>query len=127
MKMVVITSPKNSTFFSTIKVLFLEGSYITQPHPLYLGIIHAFKCHLADFEDCNHDRLGIGPRCCIDEAGCVVYSAFNSRTVELITPTKVKNGFVKCGFLIDHASSNDDSELKLMSYERMTGTVHNLL
>jgi hypothetical protein len=37
------------------------------------------------FTDHSYDRLGIGPRCCIDEAGYVVCSAVNNRPLELIT------------------------------------------
>jgi hypothetical protein len=36
---------KNITFFSNNKDTFLPANYTTQPQPLYLGIIHAFKCH----------------------------------------------------------------------------------
>jgi hypothetical protein len=35
----------------------------------------------------------------------------------LITPTAVKNCFVKCGFSIDHVSSSDDSTVKLTEDE----------
>jgi hypothetical protein len=35
----------------------------------------------------------------------------------LITPIKIKNCFVKCCSSIDHASSNDDSALKLTEDE----------
>jgi hypothetical protein len=33
--------------------------------------------------------------------------------LRLVTPTTIKNCFVKCGFLIDHVSSNDASVVKL--------------
>jgi hypothetical protein len=36
---------KNTTFFRNNKGMFLPARYTTQPQPLYLGIIHAFKCH----------------------------------------------------------------------------------
>jgi hypothetical protein len=35
----------------------------------------------------------------------------------LTTPTTKKNCFMKCGFLIDHVSSNDDSAVKLSEDE----------
>jgi hypothetical protein len=37
--------PKNATFLSNIKVIFLPANYTAQPQPLYLGITHAFRCH----------------------------------------------------------------------------------
>jgi hypothetical protein len=51
------------------------------------------------------------------QAGCVVCSAFHSRILEIVTPTRVKNCFVNCGFSIDHVSSNDDSAMKLSEDE----------
>jgi hypothetical protein len=56
------------------------------------------------------------PRCCTNEAGYVVCSALNSRTLE-ITPNTIKNCFVKCDFSADHISSNDDSAVKLNADE----------
>jgi hypothetical protein len=38
-------------------------------------------------------------------------------TWRLITPATIKNCFVKCGFLIDDVSSNDDSAVKLTEAE----------
>jgi hypothetical protein len=35
-----------------------------------------------DFEDWGHDRSETAPRCCTDEAGCVVCNALNSRDLE---------------------------------------------
>jgi hypothetical protein len=35
----------------------------------------------------------------------------------LITPTAIKNWYVKCGFLIDLVNTNDDSALKLTEDE----------
>jgi hypothetical protein len=48
-----------------------------------------------------------------------VFSAmhFTAETWRLITPTAVKNCFVKRGFSIDHVSSSDDSAVKLSEDE----------
>jgi hypothetical protein len=35
----------------------------------------------------------------------------------LITPTTIKNCFVKCGFSVDHVSSNDGNAMKLTEDE----------
>jgi hypothetical protein len=43
-----------------------------------------------------------------------------------ITPSTIKNCFVKCGFSNDNVSNNDDSAVKL-SEERIIGTVYSLL
>jgi hypothetical protein len=42
----------------------------------------------------------------------------------LITPTAIKNCYVKCGFSTDHVSSNDDSAVKLTEDEE--GDWHSL-
>jgi hypothetical protein len=34
-----------------------------------------------------------------------------------LTPTKIKTCFLKCGFLTDHVSSNDDSAVKFTEDE----------
>jgi hypothetical protein len=47
---------------------------------------------------------------------------FMSGAWRLITPTTIKNCFMKCGSSIDHVSSNVDSAVK-----RMTDTGYNLL
>jgi hypothetical protein len=67
----------------------------------------------ADFEDCSHDRWGTTPRYCINEAGCVVCNALNSRTLGFGNTTTIKNCFLKCGFSTDHVSHSDDSAVKL--------------
>jgi hypothetical protein len=41
--------------------------------------------------------------------GCVVCSHIIAETCRLITPTTIKNCFVRYGFLIDHVSSNKAS------------------
>jgi hypothetical protein len=48
-----------------------------------------------------------------------VLSAVHLKTkpLGLITPTTIKNSFVKCGFLTDHVSSNNDSAVKLTDDE----------
>jgi hypothetical protein len=38
---------------------------------------------------------------------------FIAEAWRLVTPTIIDNCFVKCGFSIDHVSSNDDSAVKL--------------
>jgi hypothetical protein len=42
---------------------------------------------------------------------------FTAEAWRLITPTTIKNWFVKCGFPNDHVSSNDDSAVKLKEDE----------
>jgi hypothetical protein len=42
---------------------------------------------------------------------------FIAEAWRLITPTIIKNCFVKCGFSIDHVSSNDDSAVILSEDE----------
>jgi hypothetical protein len=37
--------PKNTTFFSFIKVMFFPANYTTQPQYLYLSIVHTLKYH----------------------------------------------------------------------------------
>jgi hypothetical protein len=37
----------------------------------------------ADFEDCSHDKWGTAPRCCTDEAGCVVCTAIHKRSLDI--------------------------------------------
>jgi hypothetical protein len=74
----------------------------------------------ADFEYCSHDRWETAPRWCTDEAVCVVCNALSSRNLEtdrLITPTTIKNCFVKSGFSIDHVNSNDENAVKVTEDE----------
>jgi hypothetical protein len=40
-----------------------------------------------------------------------------AETLRPVTPTTIKNCFVKCGFLIDHVSNNDASAVKLTKDE----------
>jgi hypothetical protein len=42
---------------------------------------------------------------------------FIAEVWRLITLTTIKNSFVKCGFSVDHDSSNDDSLVKLSEDE----------
>jgi hypothetical protein len=94
---------KNTTFFSNIKVLFLLANYITQPQPLSLGITHAFKCHY-------RNQLILKTAAAID-GGLIQDAAqmkldvlfamcFLVEAWRLITPTTIKNCFVKCSFSI---------------------------
>jgi hypothetical protein len=102
--------PKNTTFFSNIKVIFLPANCATQPQPLYLGVIHAFKCHY-------RKQLISKTAATIDggllqdaeqmELGVLSAVHFIAELLKLITPTSIK-----CGFLIDHVSSNNDSAVK---------------
>jgi hypothetical protein len=72
----------------------------------------------ADLEDCSHDRWGTAPRCYINEAGYVISAMqFIAEAWRMVTPTKINNCFVKCGFSNDHVSSNDDSAVKLIEDE----------
>jgi hypothetical protein len=59
-----------------------------------------------DFEDYSHDRWGTAPRCCTDEAGCVVCNALNSRTLE-IDNTYYNQELLYEVWFLDHVSSND--------------------
>jgi hypothetical protein len=107
-------------FFINIKVLFLPANYTIQPQPLYLGIIHAFRCHFrkhlilrtaatADgglLQDAAHMKL--------DALSAMHLTAEPSR---LITPPPTKNCFVKCGFSTDCVSSNYDSAMKLREHK----------
>jgi hypothetical protein len=45
----------------------------------------------------------------------------------LMTPTTIKNCFVKCGISIDHVRSNDDSAVKLTGGEEDDWHVYSLL
>jgi hypothetical protein len=42
---------------------------------------------------------------------------FTPEAWRLVTPTTIKNCFVKCGFSIDHVSSNANSAVKLSEDE----------
>jgi hypothetical protein len=42
---------------------------------------------------------------------------FIAEAWRLMTPTTIKNCFVKCGFSIDHVSSNEGSAVKLTGGE----------
>jgi hypothetical protein len=43
---------------------------------------------------------------------------FTAEALKVITPTTIKNCSVKCGFSIDHISSNDGSAVKLSDDEK---------
>jgi hypothetical protein len=73
-----------------------------------LGITQCMQA--VDSEDCSHYRQGTASKCCADESGYVTCSVVHSRTLTII----IGNCFVKCSFSVDHASSNDDSAVKLI-------------
>jgi hypothetical protein len=90
--------------------MFHPANYSTQPQPLYLGIIHAFKC--------NYRKQLISKTAATTDGGLLqdatqmklnVLSAMHFIAEPWIpkTPTTIKNCFVKCSFLIDNVSSND--------------------
>jgi hypothetical protein len=100
--------------------LYFSQLYIPASYSLDLGIIHTLKCRYRKqlilktvamidgglLQDATQMKLG-------------VLSAlhFIAETWRLITPTTINNCFVKCGFSVDHASSNDDSAVKLTEDE----------
>jgi hypothetical protein len=99
--------------------MFPPANYSTQPQPFYLGIIHAFKCH--------YRKQLISKTAATTDGGLhqdatqmklKVLSAMHFITEPwiLITPTTIKNCFVKCSFSIDNVSSND-SAVKLVEDE----------
>jgi hypothetical protein len=45
----------------------------------------------------------------------------------LITPTSIKNCFVKCCYSVDHVTNSDNSRVKPTEEDGMTGTVYSLL
>jgi hypothetical protein len=49
---------------------------------------------------------------------------FIAEAWKLITPTTIKNCFVKCGFSNDHVSSNDDNAVKLTEDEDDPHSLH---
>jgi hypothetical protein len=65
-----------------------------------------------DSEDCRHygGLLQDGTQMKLDVLSAMHFIAEASR---LVTPTAIKNGFVKSGFSNDHISSNDDSAVKV--------------
>jgi hypothetical protein len=78
----------NTIFLNNIKVVFLPVDCTSQLQPSDFGIIPTFKFHYRrniNLEDCSHNRWGTAPRCCTDEAECVVCSPLNSRTFETRT------------------------------------------
>jgi hypothetical protein len=62
-----------------------------------------------DSKDCSCDKWGTAVTSYTDEAEYVFAVLFIAEAWRLITPTALKNYFVKCGFPIDHVSSNNDS------------------
>jgi hypothetical protein len=110
---------KNTIILSNIKVIFLPANCTTQPHPLYLGITHEFISHyrkqlilktaaMTDggmLQDTAHMKLD-------------TLSAMHliAEIWRLMTPTTIRNCFVKCGFLTDHITA-DDSAVKLTQDE----------
>jgi hypothetical protein len=111
---------KNTTFLSNIKVIFLPANRTSQLQPLSLGIICAVKCH--------YKKLLIWKTVAVIDGGLFqdasqmqldVLSAmhFIPEALKLTTHTTIKNSFVKCGFLVDHISSNGDSAVKLAEDE----------
>jgi hypothetical protein len=63
-----------------------------------------------DSKDCSYDRWGIAPRCSCDEAECVDCNVLHGRSLEFVTPTAIKNFFVKSGFSNDCVISNDEDK-----------------
>jgi hypothetical protein len=43
---------------------------------------------------------------------------FTAEVWKFVTPTAIKNCFVKCGFSVDHASNSDGSAVKLTEEEK---------
>jgi hypothetical protein len=116
----VCCSSEEHYIFSNIKVLFLSANYTTQPQSLYLGIIHAFKCQY-------RKQLNLKTAATID--GGLLQDAAQMKLDllfamhliaepwRLITPTTIKNCFLKCGFSSDHVSSNENCAMKLYANE----------
>jgi hypothetical protein len=99
-------------FLSNIKVIFLPAKGTSQPQPLDLGIIHAFKCHYR--KQSIHKTVAMTDRGLLHNVSQIkldVLSAthFTPEAWRLVTPTTTKNCFEVCSFSIDHVSSNDDS------------------
>jgi hypothetical protein len=92
---------KNTTFLSNVKVVFLPATaFRFGNHP-------CIQVPLQKTADCSHDRWGLlrdAAQMKLDELSAVDFIA---EVWRLITPTAIKNCFVKCGFLIDHVRSND--------------------
>jgi hypothetical protein len=110
----------NTTSLSNIRIVFLPANCPSQLQPLGLGIINAFKCH--------YRKQLIRKTATMIDGGLLqnatqtkldVLSAvdFIAEAWRLITPTTIKNCFVKCGFLTDYVSSNGDSAVKLSEGE----------
>jgi hypothetical protein len=74
----------------------------------------------ADFKDCSYDMVVGGLLQDAAQMKLDVLSAMHiiAESWRLITHTTIKNYFVRCAFLIDHVSSNDDSTMKLTEDEK---------
>jgi hypothetical protein len=83
-------------------------------------IIHVFKCHYRkDLIQKTATAIDGGLLQDVTQMKLDVFSAmhFIAEAWRQITPTTIKNCFVKCGFSIDHVSNNDDSAVKFTEDE----------
>jgi hypothetical protein len=107
-------------FSATSKFYFSQPTIPPGPQPLYLWIIYAFKCHYRkQLISKTAATIDGGP---LQDAAQMKLDVLS--TVHLIaqpwrsiTPTKIKNCFVKCGSSTDHVNSNDESAVKLTEDE----------
>jgi hypothetical protein len=122
-------NPKNTTFHSNIKDVFLPANCTSQLQPLHLEIIQAFKCHYGKqliqktVAVIDGGLLQDGTQMKLDVLSAVHFVA---EVWRLVKPTTIKNVFVKCGFSNDHVSSNDGTAVSV-KMKRLTDTVYNLL
>jgi hypothetical protein len=91
-----------------------------QPRPLHLGIIHAFKCHYRKQLIAKTAAMIDGGL--LHDAAQMKLDVLSAKHLiaepwRLITPTRIKNCFVKYGFSTDHVGINDGSAGKFTEDE----------